>query len=272
MLINKKIYLILWVIIALTLSLLFFFDQFFIQILIIGLLCFITWTISPKWQPQLGREISKINTTCVAFGCLIYLAWIIRNSYTGFSIFLLNQVLFHMGEMLHVAFYKFNEIKWGSYLINHSFGYNLAISFSISEYFLESSLFNKNIYIFIFIGFLTTLLGHIFRIGAFISAKQSFHHQVQSKKASDHILITSGIYKISRHPSYFGFFIYSLGQQIIMINPISFIAYVPVLYKFFISRIYLEEHYLYQFFGYAYQEYSARTPVLIPFIEYFLRF
>ncbi|CAD8065379.1 unnamed protein product [Paramecium primaurelia] len=272
MLINKELYLIQWIIIALTLSLLLLFDTVLIQISIIGSLIYFTWKLSPKRYPKLGIEISKINATCVVFGFLIYFAWIIRENHVGFSIFLMNQVLFHMGEMLHVAFYKFNLLKWGSYLINHSFGYNLAISFSISEYFAESYFFNKNYQTLILIGVLCTLVGHIFRIGAFISAKQSFHHQVQSKKASDHILITTGIYKFSRHPSYFGFFIYSLGQQIILQNPISFIAYIPVLYKFFIQRIYLEEYYLYQFFGHAYQDYSENTPILIPFIEYFLRF
>ncbi|CAK74666.1 unnamed protein product (macronuclear) [Paramecium tetraurelia] len=272
MLINKEIYLIQWIIIVLTLTLLLLFDNLLFQILIIGSLLSLTWKISPKVYPQLGIEISKINATCVVFGFLVYIAWVIKENYVGFSIFLLNQVLFHMGEMLHVAFYKFNLLKWGSYLINHSFGYNLAITFSISEYFAESFFFQKDYSLFILIGVLMTLVGHSFRIGAFISAKQSFHHQVQSKKASDHILITTGVYKISRHPSYFGFFIYSLGQQVVLQNPIAFIAYIPVLYKFFISRIYLEEYYLHQFFGYAYQEYSANTPILIPFIEYFLRF
>lgn len=90
---------------------------------------------------------------------------------------------------------------------------------------------------FVVLGVLMTIVGHIFRIGAFLKAKESFHHQVQTKKAIDHTLVTDGIYSISRHPSYFGFWIFSLGQQAILCNPISFIGYIPVLYRFFISRI-----------------------------------
>jgi len=114
------------------------------------------------------------------FGCLLYIAWLLRINYIGFSLFLVNQILFHMGEMLHVAFYKLPLLSWNSililyhstgFLINHSLAYNIAITFSVSEYFIEIQFFNKCLFLIMIIGVMMTSTGHIFRIGAFISAK-----------------------------------------------------------------------------------------------------
>jgi len=87
----------------------------------------------------------------------------------------------------------------------------VAISFAIFEYCIEYYFLTKEYITIIILGLLMVTVGHIFRIGAFLSAKESFHHLVQNKKAPDHILVTDGIYSVSRHPSYFGFWMFSLG-------------------------------------------------------------
>ena len=79
--------------------------------------------------------------------------------------------------------------------------------------------------------------GHIFRLGAFISAKSNFHHKVQFFKTLNHTLVTSGIYKFSRHPSYFGFFMFAVGSQIILGNMICMVGHAIALWKFFYERI-----------------------------------
>jgi protein-S-isoprenylcysteine O-methyltransferase len=60
---------------------------------------------------------------------------------------------------------------------------------------------------------------------------------VQFYKREDHVLITSGIYRYIRHPSYFGFFYWALGTQLLLENPFSFVAYALVLWKFFSHRV-----------------------------------
>ena len=109
------------------------------------------------------------------------------------------------------------------------------------------------------------LIGHFCRIGALFTAKSNFTHLVAFRKKEKHRLITNGIYGLLRHPSYFGFFFWAIGAQIICMNPISLIAYYFVLCEFFSSRIYTEEIYLIKFFGDDYIKYKKMTGVYIPF-------
>lgn len=57
------------------------------------------------------------------------------------------------------------------FLINHSLHYNVAISFAIFEYWIEYYFLKKELIIIITLGLLMVMVGHIFRIGAFLSAK-----------------------------------------------------------------------------------------------------
>lgn len=116
------------------------------------------------------------------------------------------------------------------------------------------------------LGVSLVLLGQGFRSMAMKQAGTSFNHIVQSSKKEDHVLITSGVYAISRHPAYFGFFWWGLGTQLVLGNFFCFIAYAAVLWKFFARRIRHEEVYLVNFFGEAYLNYCRTTPILIPFI------
>jgi protein-S-isoprenylcysteine O-methyltransferase len=86
-----------------------------------------------------------------------------------------------------------------------------------------------------------------------------------------------------RHPSYAGFFYWALGTQLVLQNPVSSIAYVFVLWKFFSRRIKgifvisapaasadfgtAEENALVLFFGQDYENYRRRVGTKIPFIR-----
>lgn len=72
---------------------------------------------------------------------------------------------------------------------------------------------------------------------AMITAASNFSHLIQLKKAPEHSLVRSGIYAWSRHPSYFAFFYWALGTQIFIGNPVSFVAFFVILYRFFSGRI-----------------------------------
>ena len=88
-------------------------------------------------------------------------------------------------------------------------------------------------------------------------------------KREDHVLVTSGVFSYVRHPSYVGWFLWSLGTQVVLLNPICFVLYTGVTWTFFNERIYAEEYLLLRFFGNAYSDYQAKVPAGIPFIRGF---
>ena len=76
------------------------------------------------------------------------------------------------------------------------------------------------------------------------------------------VQVTNSSWKIEklchfRHPSYAGWFMWSLGSQLILINPICLLAYAYVSFSFFSERIYCEEFMLLKFFGREYREYQV---------------
>jgi protein-S-isoprenylcysteine O-methyltransferase len=87
------------------------------------------------------------------------------------------------------------------------------------------------------IGLVLVVVGQVARTQAMITAGTNFHHNVQSKHNEGHVLVTKGIYGILRHPSYFGFFWWAVGTQVVLGNLGSFFFYVLVLWKFFSRRI-----------------------------------
>lgn len=92
-------------------------------------------------------------------------------------------------------------------------------------------------YVLVAAGFFLIFLGQVVRSAAMQQAKTSFNHIVQYYKKDDHVLVTNGVYSFLRHPSYFGFFWWALGTQLMLGNQFCFVAYAAVLWKFFSHRI-----------------------------------
>jgi protein-S-isoprenylcysteine O-methyltransferase Ste14 len=78
-----------------------------------------------------------------------------------------------------------------------------------------------------------------------------------------HALVTSGIYRVIRHPSYLGLLVNSLGWALAFRSVVGVLltalALVPLL-----ARIRAEEALLGSQFGAAYEDYRARTSRLVP--------
>lgn len=87
------------------------------------------------------------------------------------------------------------------------------------------------------VGLAAMVVGQIVRTLAMATAGSNFNHVVQSRHREGHVLITGGIYSLLRHPSYFGFFWWGLGSQLVLQNVFCFVGYALVLYRFFNSRI-----------------------------------
>jgi protein-S-isoprenylcysteine O-methyltransferase len=95
----------------------------------------------------------------------------------------------------------------------------------------------------------------------------SFTHLVATQKTDKHLLVTDGIYTHLRHPSYTGWFYWSVGCQLLLLNPLCLVAWAGASWHFFRGRIHEEELYLLRFFGDDYRRYHQRSWVCIPFID-----
>ncbi|KAL8811027.1 MAG: hypothetical protein Q9200_002116 [Gallowayella weberi] len=87
------------------------------------------------------------------------------------------------------------------------------------------------------LGLAMLLVGQGIRTLAMAQAGTNFNHLVQSKKKQGHVLVTDGIYGWLRHPSYFGFFWWGVGTQVVMGNVVCLAGYAVVLWRFFSHRI-----------------------------------
>jgi protein-S-isoprenylcysteine O-methyltransferase Ste14 len=83
----------------------------------------------------------------------------------------------------------------------------------------------------------------------------------------EHRLVTTGIYRLIRHPMYSSFFLLALAQLMLLPNwfagAIGLVG-VAVLYAFRVPR---EERMMLERFGADYQRYMGRTARLIPWVK-----
>lgn len=195
--------------------------------------------------------------------------------------------LFHYLEFDMTARFNPSDAKVDSFLLSaNGSAYNIAHASAMIEVLLRSFLYSayrptwlrmpvKIPAVFptvsstgpICAGFLCIIVGQYVRSAAMAKAGSSFNHLVQSTKRDDHVLVTDGIYAFSRHPSYFGFFWWGLGTQLVLGNHVCFVGYGVVLWAFFAKRIENEERFLVQFFGDDYVRYRQKTRVWVPLIR-----
>lgn len=176
---------------------------------------------------------------------------------------------FHFSEYLTISFANPQSLSTDTFMLNHSMAYIIAatsswLEFVIELYFLP--MLKENAFVLI-IGIAVCLGGEVLRKLAIITANTSFNHIVQYHKSEDHVLVTHGVYRFMRHPSYAGWFWWSIGTQLILANPICLVLYAIVSWKFFEERILVEEVTLVNFFLEQYLEYQKTTPTGVPFVK-----
>ncbi|KAI9298502.1 ICMT-domain-containing protein [Neoconidiobolus thromboides FSU 785] len=192
------------------------------------------------------------------------------SGYRAFGMYVMALGGFHLLEYLITAIFNPRRVKLDSFLYDPVSGYHIALLVSVAEYFLKK-IYYPWVYNYVMpiqlLGFLFVLVGQWFRSRAMIEANTSFNHYVQSMKDQDHHLITTGVFSIARHPSYLGFYLFTLGTQIMLFNPLCFSAFCFVLHQFFKTRIRVEEAHLIRFFGQEYINYRDHTPTYLPLIH-----
>lgn len=181
-------------------------------------------------------------------------------------------------EFFTTAAFNPASATYDSYLINHSKAYTIAAVVSWLEFWIKNLVLPARwnwsfppYHVSIGLGLLLTMFGQFARSLAMWTARSNFNHIVQDQKHKGHVLVTSGIYTFLRHPSYVGFFYWSIGTQILLGNSFCIIAYALASWNFFKNRIPVEEEYLAtRIFPNEYPEYIKRTYIGIPFIKGFV--
>lgn len=186
---------------------------------------------------------------------------------------------FHFLEFWTTARYNTPQATVAAFLLTANWpAYAIAHSAASLECLLTKLLFPNwysswapyssyfTAHLVLLLGLVLVAVGQFIRSAAMVQAGQSFNHVVQQQRRDSHSLVTTGIYSKLRHPSYFGFFWWGIGTQLVLGNAVCLVAYTIVLWKFFSTRVKQEEMYLVRFFEGDYVEYKKRVPTMMPFI------
>ena len=191
--------------------------------------------------------------------------------YVYFGLYAMSLAFFHQSEYVVTAIFNSHTLSVDSFLLNHSWEYGIAAISSWIEFWVEYYFFPgiKSFHFLSLIGLVLVIGGEALRKLSMFTAASNFTHHVQFRKHHGHTLVTHGVYALFRHPSYVGWFYWSVGTQLLLCNPICLVGYTLASWRFFEDRIIDEEELLIQFFGDEYVEYKRRVPTGIPFIKGF---
>lgn len=262
--------------------------------------------LDPSNYPNGKKSLSGIalrafllgTTLGISIFLTIFLAFLQPNPLWRVPFFLASLCLFHFLEFYVTAEYNTRQASVSAFLLSsNGWAYNVAHGSAMVECLIAYGLFPTSRYytlqledvygikISVVIGVLLMVLGQVVRTLAMAQAGSNFNHTVQVEYNEGHVLVRNGVYALSRHPSYFGFFWWGLGTQLVLGNVVCFAGYAVVLWKFFHSRIdsklpfslygcfarltvYVgEEKFLICFFGDDYVDYKKTTWVGIPGIQ-----
>ncbi|KAK2050515.1 isoprenylcysteine carboxyl methyltransferase [Colletotrichum somersetense] len=181
--------------------------------------------------------------------------------------------LFHFLEFWTTAAYNTSQATVHAFLLTANWpAYAIAHATAFAECLLTNLVFPGAVWapfglrpVLLAVGLALVVVGQAVRSLAMVTAGQSFNHTIQHYRAESHTLVTSGVYGWFRHPSYFGFFWWAIGTQLVMGNLLSLVAYACALWYFFSKRIRHEEDLLVRFFGQDYVDYRKRVGIMIPF-------
>ena len=115
-----------------------------------------------------------------------------------------------------------------------------------------------------FVGIAIMLSGMALRYWAVITLGASFRTTIETTR--DQIVVTTGPYKLIRHPSYCGWLLICCGYGIAMQNLLSLLVAVLLPLTALLYRIHVEEKVLVSSLGSEYVEYQKRTKRLIPWV------
>jgi protein-S-isoprenylcysteine O-methyltransferase len=183
------------------------------------------------------------------------------------SFYVMSMCTFHLSEFFTTALCNPTVTTADSFLVNHSTTYTAAAILSWTEFGIRFGFFpTMNSSMLSLLGVLVVAVSQTIRSLAMITCAESFNHLIQRSKKENHVLITHGIYNYFRHPSYVGFFYWSVGTQLALGNYVTTGLFALASCMFFRRRIPYEEESLMHLFPEEYPAYAKRTWVGIPFV------
>lgn len=229
------------------------------------------------YLPNMSYDPAKNNLSVIAaksfgLGAVILISLVVVTttqsvllSTLGFLILFLS--IFHFGEFLSTSLFQTLEVDDDSFILEDG-DLHIFYAASIVEILIRHFAFNKCRYsdTIFYLGFFLAIMGQAIRSLAMYTAKQNFSHYIQRQHNPKHQLVTSGIYSVLRHPSYFGWFYWIIGVQLVSQNIVCLGLGVYKIWWFFNQRIEFEEGLLVEFFKEDYEKYRKETITGIPLI------
>ena len=171
-----------------------------------------------------------VRAHCLTFILAYGLIW--SMTLPAIGLFTVALSIFHLSEYISVGLWCPRTLNRDSFLLNHSKEYHISIILAYFEYFIEKFYLFPNEFpcrwILFIIGLIMIITGEYVRKLAMYTAQHNFSHLIEEKPNEEHRLITNGIYKYFRHPSYVGWFCWACGTQVLLANPICFFIYLIV--------------------------------------------
>lgn len=225
-------------------------------------------TIAASNYPNGKMSLSGISLRAFCLGTTLGMAlsltvFLIGNGNTLWRLpfFVSALSLFHFLEYFITARYNTRSATVSAYLLSsNGWAYNAAHGSAMVECLLSHLVLGcsssekvltfivsgrgssnttqlSSLLLIVVLGLVFMVLGQTVRSLAMVHAASNFNHHVQVEHKEGHVLVQSGVYRFLRHPSYFGFFWWGLGTQLILGNVLCFVIYAVVLWRFFSSRI-----------------------------------
>ncbi|KAJ1641357.1 Isoprenylcysteine carboxyl methyltransferase family-domain-containing protein [Pavlovales sp. CCMP2436] len=222
----------------------------------------------PEYGPR-GRGRAALTSYCLGIctGAAL-IAAVLDARLVHWSAYMAILCFFHEVEFLLTAAYRPDTLSADNFLLNHSKAYHVAVLLCWAEFWLEWWLFGagwKRPGVLSASGLALTVVALFSRSLAMSTSASNFSHTIETEKRPQHRLVKHGIYRYLRHPAYFGFFWFSVGTQLLLLNPVCTVLYAYASWKFFADRIPYEEELLHEFFP-EYARYTERTIIGIPLI------
>ena len=205
------------------------------------------------------KELLLISFFSVMLGVIAggsLTCWIIGH-HSGLAVVLLLLCVFHCLEFFMAALYQF-EFSADDFLLDNGWEYPAFLLLAPAEHIILPRLIA-----FPRLGLGMALIGQGIRTLAMYCSREQFAHLLGAAKLEPK-LIRTGIYALVRHPSYLGFFLWSLGLQLYLGNVFCFCAAVVIMQRFFSERVRVEEAELIRVFGGEYVEYRNSVCSGIP--------
>lgn len=227
-----------------------------------------------QYDPKkVNLSIVVIKSLILGILVLINITLLINKQLQNFKniqIFIIAISNFHFLEFLSTCLFNNSETDDDSFILNDQdlhFVYIVSIIENITRFYLLNWFKISIPFNFTWLGIILIIMGQFIRTLSMYTAQESFNHYIQRSQSDNHILVTNGIYLILRHPSYFGYFWWFIGLQVLLGNPIILLGGGWKIWWFFKKRIEFEEKYLINFFKEDYVNYKRRTHTWIPFIQ-----